>query len=89
MIDIVLIFAVQLGGCPLRDRLTGATLVDPWNALAYSLATFFRLGSDLVPGDPTTRVLVQIEALLGSVTLLGLATTLVLWIGTRLRRPPV
>ncbi len=87
LIDIVLIFAVQLRDAPLRDRLTGAALVDPSNALAYSLATFFRLGSDLLPGDPTTRLLVEVEALLGTATLLAVAIALVLWIGARLRRP--
>ena len=70
--DIVMLFAVLFRAHQLRDG-AGVAVSNPLDALAFSVATFFRLGSDLLPGSPVSRLLASGEALLGSGFLVGIS----------------
>lgn len=70
--DVVMLFAVLFRAYALRDG-AGATVSDPLDALAFSMSTFFRIGSDLLPGSPVSRLLASGEALLGSAFLIAVA----------------
>lgn len=70
--DVVMLFAVLFRAYELRDG-AGAAVSDPLDALSFSVSTFFRLGSDLLPGSPVSRLLASGEALLGSGFLIAVA----------------
>lgn len=82
--DLVMLFAVLFRAYGLRDG-AGVAASDPMNALSFSVAIFFRLGSDLLPGSPVSRLLASGEALLGSAFLVGVAILIGIRIADRFR----
>ena len=76
-VDILVLFAILYQAVGLHDA-HAAPVTDPLDFLAFSVATFARLGSDLTVPTGAGRLLAACQALMSDAVLVGFAVAVLL-----------